>query len=154
MLISGVLNLAGEEGMCPGRRNQSVVWADDRSPTNSPESRNGGTRSSAYSAVEITNDSRWAGLEGDDDPVASPEVSESERLALTASHDVVDAVLDPTQREVWMACGRTAGNDLTSVETFCAISIVGRPPGTAATYANSSGGLGIDRCDRAGEFLK
>jgi hypothetical protein len=33
--------------MCLGSRNQTVGWADDRSPTNSLESRNGGTRSSA-----------------------------------------------------------------------------------------------------------
>jgi hypothetical protein len=32
--------------MCLGRRNQSVGWADDRSPTNSLESQNGGSRSS------------------------------------------------------------------------------------------------------------
>lgn len=73
---------------------------------------------------------------------------------LAASHDVVDTVPDPTQREVWTACRRITGNELTSVETFCAISIVGRPPGTAATWTNSSGGLGIDRCDRADELLK
>jgi hypothetical protein len=40
--------------MCLGRRNQTVGWADDRSPTNSFESRNGGTRSSDfYPVVEI-----------------------------------------------------------------------------------------------------
>jgi hypothetical protein len=31
-----------------GRRNQTVGWADDRSPTNSLDSRNGGTRPSAH----------------------------------------------------------------------------------------------------------
>ena len=34
--------------MCLGSRNQTVGWADDRSPTNSLESRNGGTRSSTH----------------------------------------------------------------------------------------------------------
>jgi hypothetical protein len=34
--------------MCLGNRNQTVGWADDRSPTNSLESRNGGTHSSAH----------------------------------------------------------------------------------------------------------
>ena len=37
----------GKSTRCLGRRNQTVGWADDRSPTNSLESRNGGTRSSA-----------------------------------------------------------------------------------------------------------
>jgi hypothetical protein len=39
--------------MCLSRLNQRVRWADDRSPTNSLESRNGGTRSSAHPTTRL-----------------------------------------------------------------------------------------------------
>jgi hypothetical protein len=50
--------------MCLGRRNQTVGWADDRSPTNSLESRNGGTRSSAHPTL-------WLKSGSDSEPVPS-----------------------------------------------------------------------------------
>jgi hypothetical protein len=43
--------------MCLGRRNQTAGWADDRSPTNSLEFRNGGTRSSAHPTLWLKSGS-------------------------------------------------------------------------------------------------
>jgi hypothetical protein len=51
---SGIETKTWKSTMCLSRRNQTVGWADDRSPTNSLESRNGGTRFSAHPTLWLT----------------------------------------------------------------------------------------------------
>jgi hypothetical protein len=70
-----------------GSRNQTVGWVDDRSPTNSLEFRNGGTRSSAHPTLWLKSGSysehvpKLSGFEKHDETNAVRFVEAARRLS-------------------------------------------------------------------------